>query len=265
MNDVIHVTPNQTGVEMLIALDVLDAHLASPGLTSDALGTLQARRGELSERFEQGANYAALLATATSVEFPNALAVYDDLYSRDLPEHATGASAEQEKPNIWGSLSAEQKQYAESARTALSVEFQRHVGEFDLIKTENPEDPAKAQILLALTATQRLDLGDPALSYDPKRSWYGIMGARNNPERRVIIDGKRTDVYATQTLAVLNAIAKANPEINEWVWCTGEPERADFDYGPVVHLSGGRASVSQNSRGSGSAALGFRPAVVIVG
>jgi len=252
--------PNQTGAEMLERLHVFDEHIAIVGLTPDATEALQGARDQLHARLVSGAEYAAAIAIATGITFPNPFEVPDST----VTETGQAEQVELEKPNLWDKQSKEQRIYVEEAKIALSKEFGEVVASgLALIKVENEQDPNDPILMLAYTATDLLDLGDPSKTYDPKRNWDTIMGEGNNNKRMIEINGEQIDLYANQTLATLSAIANANPEISEWVWRTGEAELVHQSCAPIASVFVGWANDRQKDGAFDYVGIGFRPAVVI--
>ncbi len=247
MNKPQNTTINRTGPEMLEELRVLDAHLATPGLTGDAIGPLQVKREELHTQFSKAADYALALSQETGVTFPNPL---DGVGTQD----ALGTEQpETEKPNPWDLLSPEQTTSAKEVIKELAGKFNRDEAEFDLVQSiiVNEFDELEDVFKIMHTATKGIDLGNPNREFDPKRNWGGSLKKTRELELSGI------------TLADAQALAMTNPEINEWVWLTGEENRADRSNAPIAGVNGLHADRDMLGREYDYRSITFRPAVVI--
>jgi hypothetical protein len=249
MNKPQNTTINRTGPEMLEELRVLNAHLATPGLTGDAIGPLQAKRDELHTQFSKAADYALALSQETGVTFLNPL---EEVETQDALGTEQPAP---EKIDIWKLLTPEQRAKAKQEITRLAGEFKRPEDEFDLIisKIVDENDNVIADVFKVMhTATKGIDLGNnPKKDYDPKRNWDSSVA-----------ETKRLNLSGI-TLEDAVALAAANPEINEWVWLTGEAKRAGRVSAPIAVVDGSRARRSLCVRQGSSRRIAFRPAVVI--
>ena len=187
----------------------------------------------------------------------------------ELPAFETGEVVEaietEAKGETWDVFeppeAIERRERATRVTTALAEKFKRPESDFSVINSTN--EAGENICAVALTATERLDLGDSSKTYDPKRNWNKVT-AKDNDSRFIIkVDGQKVDTRESQNMQWLKAVAAANPEINEWVWRTGEKEKADRDGAPLASLCVGQADASQYYRPSDYWSTGFRPVVVI--
>jgi hypothetical protein len=249
MNKPQNTTINRTGPEMLEELRVLNAHLATPGLTGDAIGPLQAKRDELHTQFSKAADYALALSQETGVTFLNPL---EEVETQDALGTEQPAP---EKIDIWKLLTPEQRAKAKREITRLAGEFGRDKTEFDLIMSKIVDQDGNeiAPVLKVIhTATKGIDLGNnPNKDYDPKRNWGNSVA-----------ETKRLNLSGI-TLEDAAALAAVNPEINEWVWLTGEAKRADRRSAPVAYVYESQTGRGMRDRQIDYRYVAFRPAVVI--
>jgi hypothetical protein len=160
---------------------------------------------------------------------------------------------EPEKNDTWKLLTPEQRAKAKQEITRLAGEFNRDEAEFDLVQSRivNELYELKDVFKIMHTATKGIDLGNPNKEFDPKRNWDGSLKKTRELELSGI------------TLADAQALAMTNPEINEWVWLTGEKDRAVRYHAPVAYVAGSRAFRRMSDREDVSRVITFRPAVVI--
>lgn len=162
---------------------------------------------------------------------------------------------EPEKNDTWKLLTPEQRAKAKQEITRLAGEFERPEDEFDLImsKIVNKNGKVTADVFKVMhTATKGIDLGNnPKKDYDPKRNWDSSVA-----------ETKRLNLSGI-TLEDAAALAAANPEINEWVWLTGEAKRAGRRSAPIAVVSGSHAYCYMDVRRYDRRYIAFRPAVVI--
>ena len=159
----------------------------------------------------------------------------------------TETEAEGETRDVHESPEAlERRERAVRVTTALAEKFQRLNRTSPVINAAN--EAGENVCAVALTATERLDLGDPSKTYDAKRNWNKVIAEDNDPRFIIEVDGQKVDTRESQNMQWLKAVAAANPDINEWVWRTGEKERADRYGAPIAGLSGGQADADRHYR-----------------
>lgn len=165
-------------------------------------------------------------------------------------------------------LTPEQLRKTEAARTAMAVQFEylgARAEDFKLIMHAVTDEKGEKynRVTLIFAADKGLDLGDPKKSYDPKRSWNGLTDTINGDNFTVDVDGHKFDTRSSTDLALLEELAKTNPQIYEWIWRTGEPEKADAELAPFAYLESGDANCGMSVRRSSGRGRAFRPAVII--
>lgn len=165
-------------------------------------------------------------------------------------------------------LSPERREKATTTRDALVQKYESEgysADNFSLIKTSSEGKHGKLEDVFAvvLSATRAIDLGDPKKTYDPMRSWDSIDPAKPIKQFMVEVNGQEEDTRKGLTLEVMSELAARDPKIDERIWETGAPERADDHLAPVVVAYRGVAYRDRSLRGNGSGDVVFRPAVVI--
>jgi hypothetical protein len=168
-----------------------------------------------------------------------------------------------EASTVWNELTPERQKYAQGFAEAVSAMplFQERglvPTDFRVVKTGEVENPTYT---VMYAATNRLVLGDPKQTFDPARSWSGIKGGKPNEAMEFDVNGIVIDVRSAQTYDRLAAVSKENPEINEWVWRSGESQLADGNVAPAFSLLDGQADGYVVHRDNDDDGLGFRPAV----
>ena len=162
---------------------------------------------------------------------------------------------EPEKNDTWKLLTPEQGTKAKQEITRLAGEFERPEDEFDLIisKIVDENDNVIADVFKVMhTATKGIDLSNnPNKDYDPRRNWDSSVA-----------ETKRLNLSGI-TLEDAAALAAANPEINEWVWLTGEAKRADRRSAPIAYVYESLTGRGMRHRQIDYPYVAFRPAVVI--
>ena len=174
-------------------------------------------------------------------------------YNGNVSNTTESERLDAEKIDIWKLLTTEQGTKAKQEITRLAGEFNRDEAEFDLVQSRivNELYELKDVFKIMHTATKGIDLGNPNKEFDPKRNWDGSLKKTRELELSGI------------TLADAQALAMTNPEINEWVWLTGEKDRAVRYHAPVAYVAGSRAFRRMSDREDVSRVITFRPAVVI--
>ena len=174
------------------------------------------------------------------------------------PESKTEPETEH---NILDELSAEQKERAVATTTALAEKFGRDEADFSVVKSVN--EAGEAVFAVALTATDKIDLGDPAKTYDSKRNWNKGIAKDDDPRFIIEVEGNKIDTRNSIDMKWLKVVAAANPKIREWVWRFGEKHLAVRGLAPIAYLRDGRADPGRDYRAGGHWDVGFRPVVVI--
>ena len=176
-------------------------------------------------------------------------------YNGNVSNTTESERLDAEKIDIWKLLTTEQRAKAEQEITRLAGEFERPEDEFDLIisKIVDENDNVIADVFKVMhTATKGIDLGNnPNKDYDPKRNWDSSVA-----------ETKRLNLSGI-TLEDAAALAAVNPEINEWVWLTGEAKRADRRSAPVAYVYESQTGRGMRDRQIDYRYVAFRPAVVI--
>lgn len=204
---------------------------------------------------------AALAEGVMIPQFTGASAVAAATRTKKGPEAETTRPETKAAYDIFDELTSEQKERAATATTALAEKFSREKSDFTVVKSTN--ETGEDIFAVALTATERLDLGDTSKAADAKRSWNNITAKDNDPRFIIKVGGQKIDTREAQNMQWLQAIVAANPDIGEWVWRTGEQEEAGSIAAPVACLVGGHAYASWGRRSDGSRSAAFRPIIVI--
>jgi hypothetical protein len=174
----------------------------------------------------------------------------------------TQAEAEPEaERSIFDQLTAEQQERATAATAAQAEKFDRKESDFSVVKSTN--EAGESIFAVALTATESLDLGNPKKAYDSKRNWDKVTTKDNDARFIIEVEGQKVDTRDKQDMQWLSVVAAANPEINEYVWRTGEQDLAGRDVAPIADLDAGQAYPDPFRRSFDDWCIGFRPVVVI--
>lgn len=200
-------------------------------------------------------------AQAQGVELPQfagAGAVGAAMTAEAEPEVESESPAEA-LTDTFDTLTPEQQERATSLMVVLAEKFGRNESDFSVVKSVN--ERGEDIFAVALTATEGIDLGDPDKSYDPKRNWDNTTA--EDSQFIVEVDGNKIDTRTPIDGELLKAVAAINPEINEWVWRTGEQDKAGGRDAPIAGLYDGQVGLCQYYRGGDGWSGRFRPAVVI--
>lgn len=203
-----------------------------------------------------------------------------DTYPQQLgPVAVNGAQAETASgQNETLSLTAEQQEKATKLSAAMAEKFDVRAEDFSVLRT-TAEDGSE-QLIVAYTAGNGIDLGNPKKDYDEKRSWNSIFDKKNDKNFMVTVGRKKYDTRTGMTEAAYDAfiadakargvdplpdspqLADQNGEVWTDTWQTGED--ADRGVAPFGYVrKGGRVGRDRRPRGDVGRVHRFRPAVVI--
>lgn len=144
--------------------------------------------------------------------------------------------------------------------TALSKKFNCDKSDFSIVHYKKVDKVISAVVL---TATEGVDLGNLDKAHDSKRSWNKLM-AKDDDRRFIIeVDGKEIDTREPIDGELLKAVDATNPEISEWIWRTGEKDKAGRDLAPIARLNEGEVRQYWVARSYDYRNFRFRPAVVL--
>lgn len=179
------------------------------------------------------------------------------------PVKPPAESAEALAPTLESFLTKEQLANVELTRTAMVAKFEHlrlKPEDLKLVMYEVKDSKGNVlhnEITLADLSDEGRKLG---LS---NNSWNSIMDKKSTDSFTVDVDGKVKDTRSAMKLPLQKAVARSNPNINEWSWTTGEPQRADAMFAPFAYLDGGDVFGRMGGRRGGVRYIAFRPAVVI--
>lgn len=156
-------------------------------------------------------------------------------------------------------INPERAEKAAAITAALAEKFDRPESDFSVIKSVNKAGESIFDV--ALTATHGIEIGDQEKMYDSRRSENEMIAETYDPRFNIVVAGHRVDTRESTDLDLLRAIAAHNPEISEWVWRTGEPDKVDAEKAPVAYMHEGLAGATRISRANGLWFLKFRPSV----
>lgn len=188
------------------------------------------------------------------------------------------AESQDTQEGVWALLSPERHETARKTMTAMAEKFNIDQADLALLKTE--EEDGSSKFVVAYTAPNGIDLGDPEQVYDKKRSWNSVMDNKNAKNFMIKVAGKQVDTRVGMTRAAYDAFidnAKANnvdplpdsdplSEQNDqpWTWTllTGERARAD-GFVPVADVRGGQVYQVWDRPDYDGRSVRVRPAVEI--
>jgi len=178
--------------------------------------------------------------------------------------------------SLFDQLTAEQQEKATKVIGVMAEQFGVSAEDFSVLRVsgENGDE----QLVVAHTAGNGIDLGDPKKDYDPTRSWNSIFDKKNAKNFMIKIDGQTLDTRSGMTEATYRAfiavaeargemlpdsrpLSKQNGEVWTATWLTGED--ADRGDAVIARVVGGQVYVYWRHRGRGRRALRVRPAVVL--
>lgn len=169
-----------------------------------------------------------------------------------------------EDPSIYEELSAEQLEKVARIKAALADKFDRDETDFGVIKVEWPSRPNDPDYLVALTATEGVDVGNPDKVYNSNRGWDRIMENPEDARFLINVDGQQIDTRTRVVLSSLTMTARANPNINEVVWLTGAKHNDELESAPTAKISNGMIEGRMAQRGFDTRTnILFRPVVSV--
>lgn len=209
------------------------------------------------QRFDQAASRFDRYVRAAEVLMPPIAAYYETSGSVEplTPEVPAPAKLE---VSVFDTLTPEKQERARKETAALAEKFNRPPSDFSVIRYVN--EAGKEVTRVALTATEGHDLGDPEKVYDSKRNWDETLKQQKDGQFVFEVDGEQIDSLADSDSQYLEAVAAANPKINEAAWRIAEKHKADRHYAPFADLSDGRVYVYQDYRSYDRRYLRVRPA-----
>ena len=158
-------------------------------------------------------------------------------------------------------IGAMQLEHAEHITEALAAQFARSGSDFAVINFT--DHLGKNRLAVALIADEGIDVGEAGKTWDKRRSWDKIMARKEEGYFKLRLDGREIDVLEHVDGSLLMAIAAINPKINEWVWRTGEKEKATDEGAPIALLSMGRAILDLDFRSDDYKNTRIRPTIVL--